>query len=96
MPKVKEAWRFRKRSEADPILILPCGCKKYCYTGQIVRFCDKHSITENCPNCNGSGMKLSKTAKIKGISVPSMYIPCFNCSGMGKINIGRNKLSTIL
>ena len=42
MPKVKLAWRFRKGSESDPILSHPCGCKYYCYTGQIVRHCKEH------------------------------------------------------
>jgi len=40
--KVKEAWRFRKRSGADPIIVSSCGCRVWCYTGQVVRFCKEH------------------------------------------------------
>jgi hypothetical protein len=43
MPKVKLNWRFRKGSQSDPIEVKPCGCKVWVYTGQIVRYCEKHN-----------------------------------------------------
>ena len=42
MAKRKLAWRFRKGSEADPIITLPCGCKEYVYEHIIVNHCEKH------------------------------------------------------
>lgn len=42
MPKVKEAWRFRKQSGGDPIHTLDCGCKVWIYDGTVVRYCAKH------------------------------------------------------
>lgn len=42
MPKVKESWRFRKRSEADPVEVLPCGCHAWVYDGTVVRYCERH------------------------------------------------------
>ena len=36
------AWRARKGSLGDPIKILPCGCKTWVYTRQIVRYCAEH------------------------------------------------------
>lgn len=42
--KRKLLWRFRKKSEADPIRILECGCKQYTPTGEIIPCagCEKH------------------------------------------------------
>jgi len=38
----KLLWKHRKRSEADPIRVLPCGCKQWVYDGTIVRRCELH------------------------------------------------------
>ena len=53
MAKVKEAWRFRKRSEADPVKQLPCGCRVQCCTGQVIRFCAGHEskIKDDSEHC---------------------------------------------
>jgi hypothetical protein len=42
MPKVKLAWRFRKGSEANPILKKDCGCEYYVYDGTVIRHCELH------------------------------------------------------
>lgn len=42
MPKVKLAWRFRKKSLSDPFEYKDCGCKYYVYDGTVVRFCERH------------------------------------------------------
>jgi hypothetical protein len=41
--KQKLLWRHRKRSEADPIQTLDCGCKVWCYDGTVIKPCQKHN-----------------------------------------------------
>ena len=41
--KRKLSWRFRKGSEANPIVTLVCGCRVYVYDKTVVHYCDKHN-----------------------------------------------------
>jgi hypothetical protein len=47
--KRKLLWRHRKRSEADPIQTLECGCKVYVYDGTVVRHCEEHMPKKENP-----------------------------------------------
>ena len=47
--KRKLLWRHRKRSEADPIQTLECGCLYYVYDGTVVRHCEEHMPKKEQP-----------------------------------------------
>ena len=75
--KRKLLWRFRKQSEADPVITLPCGCKYWCgiTTGpynEVIKFCPEHyrygfsvyySVKKNCLRYVPNGANFDKRAK---------------------------------
>ncbi len=73
--KKKLLWRFRKRSEADPIKVLPCGCRVWIYDGTIVRRCEKH-ISQNI-----EASKCCKApARIQSGDEGTNYYVCSSCN----------------
>lgn len=44
MKRKKIDWRFRKKiAGGDPVIPLPCGCKKWADDGQTIRWCEAHA-----------------------------------------------------
>lgn len=44
MKRQKIDWRHRKKILAgDPVIPLPCGCKKWADTGEKIQWCDEHA-----------------------------------------------------
>ncbi len=56
MPKGGLLWRFRKISEANPIITLDCGCKYHCLDKEKILI--RHG--ENCTIHTGKGIEYSR------------------------------------